>query len=104
MQESVNDKGPLKLASCLVVQDCNGATFLTQRSSTMRVFPHGWVLPGGHIEIGESLEEGAVREMFEETGIALERDQDGILCYLGERVDIKPFFAFESSIIRMISD
>jgi len=28
-----------------------------------------WGLPGGKIEMGESLEAGAVRELFEETGI-----------------------------------
>ncbi len=30
-----------------------------------------WGLPGGKLEKGESLEEGARRELFEETGIAL---------------------------------
>ena len=38
----------------------------------MSVFPGAWVLPGGHIEVGESLEECAVREIKEETGIEIE--------------------------------
>ena len=45
---------------------------LTKRSQRMSVFPGAWVLPGGHIEVGESLEECAIREIKEETGIEIE--------------------------------
>lgn len=33
-----------------------------------------WLLPGGRLETGESLEDGAIREVAEETGIEVEID------------------------------
>jgi len=63
---------PLRLASCMVIEDKNGKILMTKRSSKMRVFPLAWVLPGGHVEQYESLEAGVIREIFEETGIKIE--------------------------------
>lgn len=43
-----------------------GALLLMRRSDNGH-----WGLPGGYVELGESVETAAVREVFEETGIAV---------------------------------
>jgi len=36
-----------------------------------RAVSGSWCIPGGHMDVGESLEETAIRETFEETGLTL---------------------------------
>ena len=38
----------------------------------MGFFPRAWVFPGGHTEVDEGLDEGALREFAEETGVQIE--------------------------------
>ena len=45
-----------------------GAIVLIKRRNP----PHGWAIPGGFVDYGESLEEAAVREAKEETNLDVE--------------------------------
>jgi len=60
-------KNPLPTVDVIV--EIDGKILLIERKNP----PHGWALPGGFIDYGESAEEAAVREIKEETGIELSR-------------------------------
>jgi mutator protein MutT len=47
----------------------NQGKILLVKSNTQQKFKDKWSLPGGVIEHGEGYEDGAVREVLEETGI-----------------------------------
>jgi ADP-ribose pyrophosphatase YjhB (NUDIX family) len=47
-------------------------------------YENSWALPGGHLEFGEKLEDAAVRETFEETGM---------------HVKVNRFLSFENVIV-----
>lgn len=49
---------------------------LVTRRNKRIIFPHAWVMPGGGVEIGESLEEAVVREAEEETGFKIQTKKD----------------------------
>lgn len=48
-----------------VIIERGGAVLLIRRKNP----PHGWAIPGGFVDWGESLEEAALREAREETGL-----------------------------------
>lgn len=53
----------------------NGTVLLARRSSSRKVYPDRWSLPGGHIEDGEDTETAMRRELVEEIGVMPERWQ-----------------------------
>lgn len=48
-----------------VIIELDGGIVLIERKNP----PHGWALPGGFVDYGESFEQAAVREAYEETGL-----------------------------------
>ncbi len=54
---------------CLALIEGDKKVLITRRNIKMKIFPHAWVLPGGHVEPGETLEEAVIRELMEETGV-----------------------------------
>ncbi|MDI6809718.1 MAG: NUDIX hydrolase [Candidatus Eisenbacteria bacterium] len=59
-------KSPRVTADIIIVLE-GGKVLLIRRRNP----PYGWALPGGFLEYGETLEECARREAFEETGLEL---------------------------------
>lgn len=56
-------KNPLPTVDVII--EHRGGVVLIKRKNP----PHGWAIPGGFVDYGESLEEAAVREAREETGL-----------------------------------
>ncbi len=54
----------LRVAACAIVFDDAGRVLLNQRADNQH-----WALPGGGLELGESIEACCLREMREETGL-----------------------------------
>ncbi|MDN5012988.1 MULTISPECIES: NUDIX hydrolase [Streptococcus] len=63
-----NDLLILVGSNVIIENDCNQV--LLQKRTT-----GSWGLPGGLLEVGETLEQTAIREVFEETGLKIEKLQ-----------------------------
>lgn len=65
-------KPHVQLGVVAAVSDPTGRILLTRRAAHMRSFPHAWVMPGGGLDDGETLEQCLVREVREETGVEVD--------------------------------
>jgi 8-oxo-dGTP diphosphatase len=61
---SENYRNPL-LTVDIIIELPNGGIVMIKRKNP----PHGWALPGGFVDYGESLENAAIREAREETSL-----------------------------------
>jgi ADP-ribose pyrophosphatase YjhB (NUDIX family) len=62
----MTNPGPKLAVDCIILID--GRVLLIHRRNP----PHGWALPGGFVEYGETVEDAVRREMKEETGLDLQ--------------------------------
>ncbi|MCX7857610.1 MAG: NUDIX hydrolase [Deltaproteobacteria bacterium] len=61
-----NIKTPL-LAVDIIIEYQGGIVLIERKNP-----PYGWALPGGFVEVGETLEEAAIREAKEETSLDID--------------------------------
>ena len=77
--------------------DKSGKVLLTRRHDRLYLFPRAYVLPGGHLDPGETLKECCIRELHEECGIKIATSALGGNYFMGKEVEVEPYFGFESS-------
>ena len=71
-EHSVPSRPPLSLAVYAIVGGKDGTILLLRRSFDSKHFKHKWDLPGGTVDPGESFDVALIREVAEETGLAVE--------------------------------
>jgi len=62
-----------RLAADIIIEFPDGDIILIRRG--VEPYKESWALPGGGVEIGETVEQAAIREAKEETGLDIQLDK-----------------------------
>lgn len=65
-------EGTFRATSRVLLIDPDGAVLMFLQYGKDRAVAPRWITPGGGVDPGESHDEAAIREVFEETGLALD--------------------------------
>ncbi|MGN0037696.1 MAG: NUDIX domain-containing protein [Coriobacteriales bacterium] len=80
-------EGQYMLYALAIVRDLQGRFLITRRALDKRWAAGLWEVPGGGVLAGETPLQGALREVREEVGLALQPEQ-GRLCYSYVNTDL----------------
>ena len=58
------DRNPIPTVDIIIENDDKGIILIERENP-----PHGWAIPGGYVDYGESFEDAAIREAEEETSL-----------------------------------
>ncbi|MFV2082523.1 MAG: NUDIX domain-containing protein, partial [bacterium] len=67
MDSKTEFRNPFPTVDIVIEVDDAGIVLIKRKNP-----PHGWAIPGGFVDYGESVEEAAVREAKEETALDVE--------------------------------
>ena len=66
-KELLEYQNPVPTVDIIIEFEAQGIILIKRKN-----YPHGWALPGGFVDYGETVEEAAAREAKEETSLELE--------------------------------
>lgn len=82
-KETPLNKGEYRMAVGIWVSDTAGNLLVTRRSKEKQFAPGKWENSAGHVQAGETPEDGIIRELREETGVEVSPEQ---IMYLGKAI------------------
>ena len=69
--QPLEDLRAAAVAVVMTADNTEGSVLLTRRASSLRAHSGQWALPGGRLDLGESAEDAALRELREEVNLEL---------------------------------